>query len=248
MCACVGGGEENVWSLPTMFHEQLECKPFANYMRNSHDLSRAHCTTSAVRIQMLYSKSCKQRISCKSVCCKLQIILLQTSHWHQEFYQVLVAFHQLQTMSCWLCRVTLSRACDRRRVYSSSTSHVVPILEDFLSSFQSTSHRDILERSAVLCRQCKRSIEKLITLKEEVKKKEQEIGEKVKRVCEAHGVHVLLVSDETRMCTPTKRSASEAGLQESTPSRRKRTRYDTPTRRRLAELVQTSTSPAVEVS
>ena len=174
--------------------------------------------------------------------------LLQTSHWHQEFYQVLVAFHQLQTMSCWLCRVTLSRACDRRRVYSSSTSHVVPILEDFLSSFQSTSHRDILERSAVLCRQCKRSIEKLITLKEEVKKKEQEIGEKVKRVCEAHGVHILLVSDETRMCTPTKRSASEAGLQESTPSRRKRTRYDTPTRRRLAELVQTSTSPAVEVS
>ena len=72
--------------------------------------------------------------------------------------------------------------------------------------------------------------------------------EKVKRVCEAHGVHVLLVSDETRMCTPTKRSASEAGLQESTPSRRKRTRCDTPTRRRLAELVQTSTSPAVEVS
>ena len=160
-----------------------------------------------------------------------------------------MAFHQLQTtMSCWLCRVTLSRACDRRRVYSSSTSHVVPILEDYLSSFQSTSHRDILERSAVLCRQCKRSIEKLITLKEEVKKKEQEIGEKVKRVCEAHGVHVLLVSDETRMCTPIKRSTSEAGLQESTPSRRKRTRYDTPTRRRLAELVQTSTSPAVEVS
>ena len=152
MCACIGGGEENVWSLPTMFHEQLECKPFANYTRNSHDLSRAHCTTSTVCIQILQKQ--------------LQQILANNVFPVNPFaanYKSFAAdislasrvlpctsgFSPATTMSCWLCRVTLSRACDRRRVYSYSTSHVVPILEDFLSSFQSTSHRDILERSAV---------------------------------------------------------------------------------------------------
>ena len=87
-------------------------------------------------------------------------------------------------MSCWLCKVELPKYSDRRRILSST--HVVTVLEGFLLQIQSSSKTQprIIGQSAILCRPSNRDVERLAKLRDDVKEKEENIRQRVKRVWE----------------------------------------------------------------
>ena len=159
--------------------------------------------------------------------------------------------------ACLLCQ-KVEKARERRVIRSSQNAS--SILLQYMSDLQPSSRTAILHDGAVMCRPCLRSVEKLHKLKEETKKLDDDIRQKMERVMEPYTIQP--VDDPVQFCTPEKRASTS---QEATPTsqRRKRARtaeetqlfiptskrgrYDTPTRTTLQKMVP-GASPAVAVS
>ena len=162
--------------------------------------------------------------------------------------------------ACLLCQKVV-KAKERRVIRS--TKNAGSILLQYLSDLQPSSQRTILHDGAVICRPCLRSIDKLHNLKEETKKIDDDIRQKMGRVMEPYLLQdQTQVEDSMQFSTPEKCASTS---QETTPTshRRKRARtveeaelfiptskrghYDTPTRTTLQNMVP-GASPAVAVS
>ena len=102
--------------------------------------------------------------------------------------------------ACLLCQ-KVEKAKERRVIRSSQNA--ASILLQYMSDLQPSSRTAILHDGAVMCRPCLRSVEKLHNLKEQTKKLDDDIRQKMERVMEPYTVQQ--VDDPIQFCTPEKR-------------------------------------------
>ena len=152
---------------------------------------------------------------------------------------------------CLLCRVSV-KAKDRRKIHSATTGHVIPVLNEFVSELGLLSTDPVIHANAFLCRPCLRSVENLIKLREDVKKKEAELRQQMDKVREAYRLQRVNTTEyqaeqQPHHRTPDKRPADVAGLETPTFTTKQR-RYNTPIRKTLQTMIPAGSSPAVAVS
>ena len=138
---------------------------------------------------------------------------------------------------CVLCR-TVPQRKDRRKITNSES-----VLLAFLNELEPSSAAEAMVRNGFLCRPCLRSVEKLIKLRKEVKKSEEEFKRRINVFAAELGV---TRARERAATTPEKRRRDVEG--DLPIPAAKRSRYDTPVRRRLQQMIPTGSSPSVSVS
>ena len=63
--------------------------------------------------------------------------------------------------ACLLCRSSLERANQRRKLHSDSTKHVLTILWEFVGELETAAIEILFHPEAFLCRPCVRNVEKV---------------------------------------------------------------------------------------
>ena len=100
--------------------------------------------------------------------------------------------------SCVLCLVEVAKSSLRRRINSASTQHVIPVLQEVGSNLFPCCepHRLIPPGDDVfLCRSCFRHLEKLLTLRREVRELEMKVTTYLQRSGEARGIMIPQVPE-----------------------------------------------------
>jgi len=176
--------------------------------------------------------------------------------------------------SCCLCARLLHKAGERRVLRSPATSHISNAIKHVAAELFPGSVDVLFPSNAYLCKVCVRSVEKLLRLRENLKKEEQDFRARLTSVGEKKGLsasshfqpdegqssgklpELLLVTARFHVrnstfvgtasvqLTPRKATAS-TGVETPSPKRR-RTLQDTPTRRALQQVAAVD-SPVVSV-
>ena len=97
-------------------------------------------------------------------------------------------------------------------------------------------------REGFLCRPCLRSVEKLIKLRVDVKRGEEEFQRKIELAAVDFGLTCTSTATST-----TPRAAKRTPPQQPSPAAKRR-RYNTPVRRQLQSMIPTGLSPDISVS
>ena len=144
---------------------------------------------------------------------------------------------------CILCRAVLKK---KNRCKITNYEEVRQVI---IEELQPSSGAEAIVSGTFLCRTCLRNIEKLIKLRKEVQKCEEELRRQINVVAAQFGL-TRDTTEATTTSTTTTPRAGRRGREEPTTRSpaTKRRRYDTPVRRQLQQMVPTELSPAVSVS
>ena len=153
--------------------------------------------------------------------------------------------------TCSLCNVSLKSTAERRKVYSSASEPVLPLLRQAVSEmYGRDALREVFLPDSKLCRPCHRRLERTTKSKKEIQEHLEELTQQVRRLGEANGVQ----RETEALPTPPKRQASSSETEDSPASKRRAIAFQksTPVRRTMQrmqprQIRSKKPSPAVAV-
>ena len=152
--------------------------------------------------------------------------------------------------TCIACACELKKGTARRRkLYSPSTCHLLPILQGLCKERYSCEDVDRLlpsvesgrsdKEGIYLCMKCFRELEKLTTLRKESTLVEEGLKDGLKKVAQLRQLPMKT--------TPSRRKRPAVSASPSQPATKRQRGLDTPTRKSLQQIQEPGT-PSVSVS
>ena len=167
-------------------------------------------------------------------------------------------------VSCVFCSCRLARSDQRRRLFSASSEHFLPLIRALVAKLYGSDAAvtSLLPDTSYLCRSCVRALEKLVKAKQDVRQMEAKLRQQLQQAADTRGLQQQQgsVDHEETTCTPRrqrKRPAmrTEGQTAEDSPASKRRAinfSKSTPVRgairRMVSDPTSTVSSPAVAVS